>query len=46
MVWKIGNEMGMSELWAEPEGFDKDAKYFNPLRERNAEVSSARGYQL
>ena len=30
--WKIGNEMGMSELWAEPEGFDKDAKYFNPLR--------------
>jgi hypothetical protein len=32
MVWKIGNEMGMSELWAEPEGFDKDAKYFNPLR--------------
>ena len=31
MVWKLGNEMGMSELWAEPEGFDKDAKYFNPL---------------
>jgi hypothetical protein len=31
-VWKIGNEMGMSDLWAEPEGFDKDAKYFKPLR--------------
>jgi hypothetical protein len=32
MVWKVGNEMGMSDLWAEPEGFNKDAKYFNPLR--------------
>ena len=21
----------MSHLWNEPEGFDKDAKYFNPL---------------
>jgi len=32
MVWKLGKEMGMDNLWAEPEGFDKDAKYFNPLR--------------
>jgi len=32
-IWKIGNEMGMSDLWAEPEGFDKDAKYYRPLRE-------------
>jgi hypothetical protein len=32
-IWKIGNEMGMSDLWVEPEGFDKDAKYYRPLRE-------------
>tara|TARA_Y100000004_G_scaffold118615_1_gene133294 strand:- start:328 stop:804 length:477 start_codon:yes stop_codon:yes gene_type:complete len=31
-IWKIGNEMGMSDLWAEPEDFDKDAKYFDPLQ--------------
>jgi hypothetical protein len=31
MVWKLGNEMGMSDLWAEPEDFDRDAKYFDPL---------------
>ena len=31
-IWKIGNEMGMSDLWAEPEDFDKDAKYCDPLR--------------
>jgi hypothetical protein len=32
MVWKLGRELDMSHLWNEPEGFDKDAKYFNPLR--------------
>jgi hypothetical protein len=32
MVWKLGKEMGMDNLWAEPEGFDKDAKYFKPLK--------------
>ena len=31
-IWKIGNEMGMSDLWAEPEDFDKDAKYCDPLQ--------------
>ena len=32
MVWKLGKELDMSHLWNEPEGFDRNAKYFNPLR--------------
>jgi hypothetical protein len=32
MVWKLGRELDMDSLWSEPEGFDKNAKYFNPLR--------------
>jgi len=32
MVWKLGREMDMDSLWAEPEGFDQDAKYFKPLK--------------
>jgi hypothetical protein len=32
MVWKLGRELDMSHLWNEPEGFDKNAKYFNPLK--------------
>ena len=32
MVWKLGKELDMSRLWNEPEGFDRNAKYFNPLK--------------
>ena len=32
MVWKLGRELDMSHLWNEPEDFDKNAKYFNPLK--------------
>ena len=32
MVWKIGRELSMTHLWNEPKDFDKNAKYFNPLK--------------
>ena len=32
MVWKLGRELDMSHLWNQPEGFDRDAKYLDPLQ--------------
>ena len=34
MIWKIGNELSMSDLWEEDKDFDRYAKFHKPIKEQ------------
>jgi len=34
MIWKIGNELSMSDLWEADEDFDRYAKFHKPIKEQ------------
>lgn len=34
LIWKIGNELSMSDLWEADENFDRYAKFHTPLKEQ------------